>query len=77
MRRLLRYSEIIMIHADSKRVCAEFPKTNENPRTTVASGTKEARVFDRLKIRRHKKMIMTRATHSSTASSLATIEPTS
>jgi hypothetical protein len=66
-----------MIRADSKRVCAEFPKTNENPRTTVASGTKEARVFDRLKIRRHKNRIMTRATHSSTASNLATIEPTS
>ena len=68
---------MIVIHTDSKSVCAEFPKTNENPRTTVASGTKEAKVFDRLKIRRHKKMMMTRATHSSTASSLATIEPTS
>jgi len=68
---------MIVIHTDSKRVWAEFPKMKEKPRTTVARGTKEARVFDRLKIRRHKKMMMTRATHSNTASSLATIEPTS
>jgi hypothetical protein len=50
---------------------------NENPRMIVARGTNEARVFDRLKMSRQTKMMMTRAMDINTASSLATMELTS
>lgn len=43
----------------------------------VASGTREASVFDRLKISRHTKIMNISATDISTASSFATIELTS
>ena len=50
---------------------------NENPRMIVANGTKDATVFERLKISRQMKTMNMRATAISTASSLPTAELTS
>lgn len=62
---------------DSNKVCAECPKTKENPRMIVASGTSDAMVLLLLKISRQMK-VKTRRTHAmSTASSFATALPTS
>lgn len=47
---------------------------NENPRMMVASGTREASVFDRLKIKRQINIMNINATDISTASSFATME---
>lgn len=49
----------------------------ENPRMIVASGTRDARVFLRLKMSKHTNMTTINATERRTASSLATAEPTS
>lgn len=64
-------------HTDSNNFDAEFPKINENPRITVARGTRDASVFDRLKMSRQTKIMNTSATDTKTASSFATIESTS
>jgi precorrin-6x reductase len=61
---------------DSKRVVAEFPKMNEKPRITVARGTNDARELE-LKINKQMNMMATSATERRTASSLATMDPTS
>ena len=50
---------------------------NEKPRTTVASGTRDARVFCRLKMSRNIKTMNTNAIAIRTASSFATAELTS
>lgn len=62
---------------DWNKACAEFPKMKEKPRIIVAHGTSDDNVSLRLKIKRQMKMTATRTTASSTASSLATIEPAS
>jgi len=50
---------------------------NEKPRMIVARGTREARVFDLLKMSKHTKIMMMSATDIRTASNFATIELTS
>lgn len=62
---------------DSNNVCAECPKMKEKPRTIVASGTNDCRVFLLLKINKHTKIKIIAKTASITASSFATAEPTS
>jgi len=49
----------------------------EKPRMIVASGTRDARVLERLNMSRQTKMMITRAMQIRTASSFATIESTS
>lgn len=61
----------------SKSLVAELPKIKLNPSMMVASGTKLARVFVGLKIRRHIKNIKTRDIITRTPSSFATAEETS
>jgi hypothetical protein len=55
-------------------VCAECPKTKEKPKMIVASGTRDSKVFALLKIKRHTKIIPTKATVNRTPSSLDTTE---
>jgi hypothetical protein len=50
---------------------------NEKPTMMVASGTSEAIVFDRLKIKRQINMMNISAVQINTASSFATMEPRS
>jgi hypothetical protein len=50
---------------------------NEKPRMMVARGTREARVFDLLKMSKQMKMMMTNARDIKTPSNFATIELTS
>ena len=50
---------------------------NEKPRMIVASGTRDVRVFCRLKTSRAMKMMAMTATDKRTQSSFATIESTS
>jgi hypothetical protein len=49
----------------------------ENPRMIVASGTRDVRVSDLLKMRRQTKIMRMMATATRTASSFAMAEPTS
>ena len=80
---LRRYEHLRIRHkathklTDSNSVCAECPKIKEKPTIIVASGTRDARVFLRLKISRQMKTKIKATTESMTASSLATAEPTS
>lgn len=60
-----------------KRVAAELPKIKLKPRIIVARGTRDVSVSDLLKMSRQRKIMRMSATATSTASSLATAEPTS
>jgi hypothetical protein len=60
-----------MTLADSNRVCAEWPKMNENPRTSVANGTSDVKAFVLSNTRSATNAMIRRATNNSTPSSLA------
>ena len=62
---------------DSNSVWAELPKMNENPRTIVARGTRDAIVLLRLKMRRQMNTRTMSTVANSTASSFAMTEPIS